>query len=175
MKKAPLLAPLILSSCAAVAPLDVDRFDNIADLSDEIAKSYTPGVMKVTTYAGMNTSKYETDEFTSARFKVKGEADRYENIRKTYRAYCDKLQGDFEQKKNDAIPEMEFLFCNQDDTSVLFSVLMHTESYAGSRTLKCYSVMAVENKTMSGQAFADKVLQLDKANIRRNFYSSSNC
>jgi len=176
MKKMLVAISFILSSCATVAPLDVNNFENIAELSNEMAKSYTPGVMKLTTYAGMNTSIYETSEFTSATFKIKGEVDELKKVEQTYKAYCNKLQGNFQEKNSAIFPAMKFMFCsNQSNASALFSVLIDATPYDSSNTLQCYSILAVENKAMESKMFADQALKLDQANINRNFYSNSGC
>lgn len=175
MKKTIVATSFILSSCAAVTPLDVNNFDNVAALSSEMAKSYTPGVMKLATYAGMNASKYETSEFTSTTFKIKGEADELKNVVKTYEAYCNKLQGAFQEENSKIFPDMKSMVCTIDNQSLLFSVIIDAISYNRSNTLQCYSILAVENKAIEGKKFADQVLKLDEANINRNFYSTSGC
>lgn len=177
MNKSFIIACLAISGCAAISPLEVTDAKNITYLSEQIAKSYTPGVMKIMTYGGMNFTEFENQNYRSVAFKVKGGIVERDNINLTYSNYCTKIGGKFNAEKGAILTGLNTLVCKQDRGLALFTVMINGKPYDGSNTLSCYSVMAIEDKLigMSSSQYAERLSKLDKTHVGIKYNTTSGC
>ena len=177
MNKLLIIACLAISGCAAISPLEVTDAKNITYLSEKIAKSYTPGVMKIMTYTGMNLAEFENQEYRSVAFKVKGEVVERANINLTFSKYCTKIGGKFNIENGAILTGLNTLVCTQDRGLALFTVMINGKPYDRSKTLSCYSVMAIEDKLtgMSSSQYAERLSKLDETHVGIKFNTTSGC
>ncbi|MEY8200459.1 MAG: hypothetical protein RPS47_14580 [Colwellia sp.] len=177
MNKLLIIACLAISSCAGISPLKVTGAKNIIYLSEQIAKSYTPGVMKIMTYTGMNLAEFENQEYRSVAFKVKGGVIERDNINLTFGKYCSKIGGKFNSENGAILTGLNTLVCNQESGLALFTVMINGKPYDRSKTLNCYSVMAIEDKNigMNSSQYTERLSKLDKIHVGLRFNTTSGC
>lgn len=173
--KALFLTSFFVSGCAKNAPIDVGSISNIVQLSDEMAKAYTAGTMKALTYAGANNNSNEYQDHRFSYFKVKGGQEVFKHMVKALDSYCTSKGGDFVSQRSNIIESLNVMSCVDLKNIPIFTTFIGSTLYNQSKTLHCHSVLAVENKSMKAQAFADRVLALDKARVKSNFYNISSC
>lgn len=172
-----IITSITVSGCAVVSPLEISDIKNVTDLSERMAKSYTPGLMKVMTYAGINTSKIENDDFRAISFKVKGEIDESDNISITFGKYCSKIGGDFNNDNSATLQGVKTLTCARKNELAQFNVIISGKSYNGSNSLNCYSILVIEDKLigMSAPLYSDRLSWLSTTNVGEKFNSNYGC